>query len=324
MMDEFPGLAAVTPKQSGEHQLALPLDSPLIGKIKNGRVAMVFNFFSLSREKATELPVYDDGTVRIEVTGTKHGVANIWDKEILIYIISLIQDKLNRGEQVSQVITFTGNDFFRVVGIHATNTAYDRLEEALKRLQSTQIATNLETGGEGESSAFSWVESYRINYRRDRDNNKVMKSVSVQLCSWLYRAVVKDRKILTYHPDYFKLGPTEKRLYEIARAHCGKQNGFKMNIEKLRLRVGVESDIRVFKSRLVALSKAKKSPIPDYAFSVVDPRRYGLDRNAPPPPGRTPAKAYMVFFYRTDSLAKAPIFGQVPEAADELPDSDDL
>jgi hypothetical protein len=151
-----------------------------------------------------------------------------------------------------------------------------------------------------------------------------MKSVSVQLCSWLYRAVVKDRKILTYHPDYFKLGPTEKRLYEIARAHCGKQNGFKMNIEKLRLRVGVESDIRVFKSRLVALSKAKKSPIPDYAFSVVDPRRYGLDRNAPPPPGRTPAKAYMVFFYRTDSLAKAPIFGQVPEAADELPDSDDL
>jgi hypothetical protein len=62
------------------------LDSPLLGKIKNDRTIMVFSFFSLMREKVTELPVYDDGRIRIEVTGTKHGVANIWDKELLIYI----------------------------------------------------------------------------------------------------------------------------------------------------------------------------------------------------------------------------------------------
>ena len=63
----------------GDVQFSLPLviDSPLIGKIKNDRTMMVWNFFALTKERVTELPVYDDGRIRIEVTGTKFGVANI-------------------------------------------------------------------------------------------------------------------------------------------------------------------------------------------------------------------------------------------------------
>src|SRR4051812_44346315 len=64
-------------------QLQLALDSPLFGRVKNDRTLMIWNFFSLSRDRVTELPAYDNGHVRIEVAGTKHGVATIWDKEIL-------------------------------------------------------------------------------------------------------------------------------------------------------------------------------------------------------------------------------------------------
>ena len=53
----------------GDVQFSLPLliDSPLIGKIKNDRTMMVWNFFSLTRERQDRLPIYDDGTIRIEV-----------------------------------------------------------------------------------------------------------------------------------------------------------------------------------------------------------------------------------------------------------------
>jgi plasmid replication initiation protein len=78
-------------------QLSFALDSPLVGKVKNDRTVMVWNFFALSKERLTELPVYDDGTVRIEVTGTKHGVATIWDKELLIYIAGMPRPVLQRG-----------------------------------------------------------------------------------------------------------------------------------------------------------------------------------------------------------------------------------
>ncbi|HET9865732.1 MAG TPA: replication initiator protein A, partial [Nitrospira sp.] len=79
-------------------QLNLSLDSPLMGKAKNERTLMVYSWFALTREKQTELPLYDDGKVHIEVTGTeKYGVANIWDAEMVIYIASIIQDKINKG-----------------------------------------------------------------------------------------------------------------------------------------------------------------------------------------------------------------------------------
>ena len=81
------------------------------------------------------------------------------------------------------------------------------------------------------------------------------------MCSWLYRAVVKDGRILTYDSRYFDLGPLEKRLYEIARAHCGKQRGFKMGLEKLRRRVGYgqgPEDLKYFKRDILALAKKSR------------------------------------------------------------------
>jgi plasmid replication initiation protein len=307
-------IMALEPQQLS---LSLPLDSPLTGKIKNDRTVMVFNFFSLTRERVTELPVYNDGTVRIDVRSTSEGVATIWDKELLIYAASLLHEKRNRGEGVCRKLTFTANDFFRVCRIHPGGTAYDRLEGALKRLKATTITTNIETGGEGTEGGFSWITEYKVNYRRNRDGEKALKSITIELCEWLYRALERHTTILTYDPGYFDLTPLEKRLYEIARAHCGDQPSFKINIEKLRLRVGSDTDLKKFKLALTKIA-ARRKPLPDYGLSVVDPRRAKLlDPRQPQLPGRTPLRSYMVFFYRHDHIARATY-----ENAPELPDHD--
>lgn len=298
-------------------QLTFDLDSPLVGKVKNDRNTMVFNFFSLSKERVTKLPVYDDGQVRIEVNGTEKGVATIWDKEILIYLASIIQDKMNRGEEVGRRITFTAHDLFRITGTKPTGGAYDRLLEGLERLQGTQIKTNIETGGEGEDGAFSWITDYKVRYRRaSADGEKVMKAITIEICDWLFRAILRDGKMLTYDPGYFKLPPIEKRLYEIARAHCGNQKGFRIGLEKLYSRVGTDNDLRRFKSTLVSMGK-KSRPLPEYGMMVIDPRRFGLDRKAPPPTGRTPLKAYQVYFFRTNNLSGMLLPEQAPVVDDE-------
>jgi hypothetical protein len=85
-------------------------DSPLIGSAKNERTLMAYNFFALTKERQTKLPRYDDGKYSIEVKGTEDGVATIWDKELLIYLESLLQDRLNRGETPSPIFQFTAND----------------------------------------------------------------------------------------------------------------------------------------------------------------------------------------------------------------------
>lgn len=280
-------------------QLALQLDSPLVGKVKNDRTVMVWNFFSLSTKRQCELPVYDDGQVRIEVRGTRAGVATIWDKELLIYFASLIQDKLNRNELVSRRLTFTANDFFRACCTSSGGSAYNRLEEALERLQGTQIKTNIETGGAGEDRAFSWVTDYKMQYRRDRKGEKRLVGITVEICDWLYRAIVKDRRMLTYDLEYFKIGPLEKRLYEIARAHCGRQSGFRMAIEKLQRRVGAGTPLKTFKKHVAEIIRSRPNPLPSYGLIIVDPAQVG--RNGTPltplPPRRTSLKRLQVYFF---------------------------
>lgn len=283
-------------------QLALQLDSPLKGNVKNDRTMMVFNFFSLGKDRLAALPVYDDGQVRIEVRGMSDtGVATIWDKELLIYFASLIQDKLNRNEPVSRRLTFTAHDFLRTCCTSATGSAYDRIQESLDRLQSTQIKTNIETGGTGEDRAFSWVTDYRMEYSRpNRRGEKRLIGVTVEICEWLYRAIVMDRRMLTYDLTYFRLGPLEKRLYEIARAHCGKQAGFRMGIEKLRQRVGCDMALKAFKQRLVAMIRTNQNAIlPGYGMIIFDPQQVGKSGvpQTAVPPMRAPLSRLQVFFF---------------------------
>jgi plasmid replication initiation protein len=278
----------------------LDTDSPLVGKVKGDRNTMVYNFFSLRREKETELPRYDDGKTWIEVVGTKHGVASIWDKELLVYSASLIADKINRDQNPSPRITFTAHDFFVTTGSSPGGSAYERLEESLARLKSTFVRTNIETGGEGEDRGFGWLDEYKILYRRGRDGAKQMRAVELTLCSWLFRAIVQDKHFLTYSPKYFELPPVAKRLYEIARS--GPPGGFRMNLTKLRNRVGTTQDLRRFKAELSAYSTHKRS-LPGYGLALIDPRlRRSLDKGFPKPEGQTPLKAWLVAFYPTADI----------------------
>lgn len=276
------------------HQLSL-LDSPLIGSVKNERSIMVYNFFALTKEKRLDPIRYQDGKVTIEVKGTDAGIATIYDKEFLIYIASLMVDKMNRGEPVSQVFSFSGHDFFRVCRVSAGGKSYDRISGALERLQGTQIKTNIETGGEGTDEWFSWLKSAKAEYRKNTKGERVLKRITVELCDWLYRAILKDNRMLTYDPAYFDLPPLEKRLYEMARAHCGNQPGFKINLEKLRLRVGAETDLRQFRYKLAKIAE-KKSPLPEYGFKLInDPNSEGGTKGQ-----RTQLKKIMVVFWRID------------------------
>lgn len=298
-------------------------DSPLIGTAKNEKTLMAFNFFSLTREHQTELPRYDDGKYTIEVEGTKHGVASIWDKEVLIYLESLLQDRINRGEAPSPIFQFTANDLFRITGSHPGGSAYERLEGALKRLKGTMVTTNLLDDDDegGETGGFSWIDDYRIKWRKNKNGEKSMQAVSVILGRRLYKAILKKQQILTYDSRYFQLKPLEKRLYEIARAHVGKQPGFKMGLEKLRLRVGTQNDLRRFKAELVSISK-RKFPLPGYGLSLIDPRiQRSIDAKKPKPTGRTPLKSYLVYFYPTDRLNQLLPIDKVPtleELGDDL------
>lgn len=234
----------------GTAQKSLPgLDSPLTGDVSNDRNTMLHSFFALESSRMDPIEYKADG-VEIVVQGTKSGIATINDKEILVYICSIASQKLARGEQVSQKFRFTAHDFFSVTGKTPGGKTYRYFAVALERLQGTQIKTNLVTGGRRERTWFSWLKSARMETSVWSNGHEAMKAIEVELCDWLWRAIVDDRATLISSEGYFYLAPLERKLYEVGYAECADRATAVMPLEELRCRMGVTTDLRHFRHNL--------------------------------------------------------------------------
>lgn len=243
------------------------LRSPLIGEVRGERSIMAYPFFALATSWKKPLS-YKTDSVSIEIVGTPSGVATIYDKEILLYIASLLLAKIESGVPASQDFYFTAYDLFRVTGTNTSARSYNRLQDALERLQGTQIRTNIESGGEGERGYFSWLSEARLSYTKLKNGKQQLNGVRVRLCDWLYRAIVLDRAVLDYDPSYFQIGPVERRLYEVARAICSP-GAVEIDIDDLRLQIGYQNTTRHFRNVLKGI--AEQNAVPDFQIDLSEP-----------------------------------------------------
>ncbi|SEM02515.1 Plasmid replication initiator protein [Sphingomonas palmae] len=276
------------------------LDSPLYGEIRGERSLMAFPFFALSKNAWMKPLSYEHATVSIEVRPSANGVATIYDKEIVLYIASLMAAKLEAGEDVAQDFIFTAHDLFSVTGSNHSARSYQRLSEALERLQGTQIKTNIEAGGEGEEGFFSWLSEARLHYSKTKTGERRLKAVKVRLCDWLFRAILRDRQVLNYAATYFQLGPIERRIYEVARSTC-EDGRMEIDLATFRLQIGYQNPLSNFRAAMRGI--AGSDTIPDYAIELIEDEAAasttdaaeGIQRR-----GRRAAPARVVISYRPE------------------------
>ena len=77
---------------------------------------------------------------------------------------------------------------------------------------------------------------------------------------------IKHNEVLTLHRDYFRLRkPIERRIYELARKHCGQQPSWKASIEVLHRKSGSKSTDKEF--RRAVRNLAASDHLPDYMVS---------------------------------------------------------
>ena len=282
------------------------LDSPLHGEIRGERSLMAFPFFALSKNAWMKPLTYDHATVSIEVRPSASGVATIYDKEIVLYIASLMAAKLEAGDRVEQDFVFTAHDLFSATGSNHSARSYGRLSEALERLQGTQIKTNIEAGGEGEEGFFSWLSEAKLHYSKTKSGERRLKAVKVRLCDWLYRAILLDRHVLDYAAVYFQLGPIERRIYEVARSTCEEGNVLDIDLATFRLQIGYQNPLSNFKAALKQI--VATDGIPDYHLELVEETEAAPPAgDAPPRRGRRAPQARVVITPRGPALtADAP------------------
>ena len=226
---------------------------------KHDLASMEHPLFSLSTRPDRRILNYLHNGVEVTVTPSVRGRATIFDADILIFCISQLMAALNAGRDVARTLTLTAHDLLLATRRETSGDSYRRLKDAFERLAGTRLTTNIVTGDEEVTAGFGLIERWEI-VRKTRGGRMV--SVQVTLSEWLYQAVL-SRSVLTLNRDYFSLRrPLERRLYELARKHCGKQAAWRVSVEILLKKSGSTSPRRVFRAMLREI--IAKDSLPDY------------------------------------------------------------
>ena len=118
-------------------------------------------FFSLSKSRRVTPILYKSGDIEVEVHAVpEHGMASIWDADILIWAFSQLVEAADRGLPSSRLFRFTPYQLLTAVGRGSGKHQYDLLKAALTRLQSTAVRTTIRNGPKWRRHQFSWINEW--------------------------------------------------------------------------------------------------------------------------------------------------------------------
>ena len=224
----------------------------------------------------TQVRTYKRNGMVVTVKPGPDGCATIYDKDLWIYCISQMVEAKNRGREITRTVRFTAYDFLSSTNRDVSGRAYLRMAEMFARLKGTTIETNIETAGKRERTGFGLIDTWRIV---ERDGDSRMVSVEVALPDWLYRSV-DAFQVLTLSRDYFRIRkPLARRIYELARKHCGSQPTWTVSVAVLHEKSGSTSSAREFRRLLKTISES--SELPDYRVIFDGKRDVAVFHNGP-------------------------------------------
>lgn len=127
-------------------------------------------------------------------------------------------------------------------------------------MRGTTIITNIETAGRRERHGFGLIDGFKIVERDPGDQRMV--ALEVTLPDWLHRSV-QTKQVLTLSRSYFRIRrPLDRRIYELARKHCGAQSKWRVSLPVLQAKTGSTSAMPKFRMNVKALVAA--GDLPDY------------------------------------------------------------
>lgn len=221
-------------------------------------------FYSLSKKPMTAIREYRHGDHWIRIVPSVKGLATIYDKDILIYAISQLMHGLNCGEEITPRVRINSHEFLMFTNRGTGGKDYKALIEAIERLRGTSITTNIITGDEEQIDTFGLINSGSVRRKHGLDGRLLW--VDIELSDWVFNAI-SAKEVLTLNRDYFRLGkPYERRAYEIARKHCGRQQEWTISLALLQKKMGATSPLKKF--RFFIKDLATTNHLPDYTVEL--------------------------------------------------------
>ena len=253
--------------QSPQERGQLDLFRALPGEfaVRDAQDLMAYPFFSLSKSHRIAPIDFTSGAVTIRVEAVPdHGMATIWDADILIWAASQIVEARDAGLRTSRLLAATPYEILRFIGRRTGARDYQRLKAALDRLQSTTVSTTLRQAAEGRRHRFSWINEWKER----TDGFGRADGIELIIPDWFYNCVLDDALVLTIDRAYFDLtGGLERWLYRIVRKHGGRQRrGWRFDLRHLHQKSGSLSAFKRFVFELRDI--IRRQPLPGYILRL--------------------------------------------------------
>ena len=229
---------------------------------------MAYPFFSLAKSKRLAPIDFKAGSIVIRVEAVpEHGMATIWDADVLIWAASQIVEARDAGLRPSRLMGTTPYEILNFIGRGVSLRDYDRLKAALDRLQSTTIATSIRQPTERRMHRFSWINEWK----EKADQRGRPLGLELIVPDWFYAAVLDDALVLTIDRAYFDLtGGLERWLYRLVRKHGGRQEfGWSFDFIHLHAKSGSLSPLKHFAYDLRDI--VRRQALPGYRLTIEQP-----------------------------------------------------
>jgi len=226
--------------------------------LKDDMASMEHPLFSLATKPDHRHLEYRGAGQRLKIIPSGVGLPTIFDKDILIFCISQLMHKKNRGEPIGNRVRFSGRELLIATNRPTNNLGYQRLEQAFHRLRGTNFQTDITTGNRRETRIFGLIDEGGFVMKQDGEWR--LDYCEVVLSDWVMRAIEGD-EVVTISNDYFRLRrPLERRIYEIVRKHCGSQKRWHINLAKLQDKTGSNAPLKKFRLNIRQIIESDHLP----------------------------------------------------------------
>lgn len=280
-----------------ERQLDLFIPGITDPHLRDVMDVMAYGFLSLSKRRTKPIQ-YRTPKISILVTANAtYGMATIWDWDVIIGLVSMVNEAKNEGQWTGRRIGFRPYDLLHCIGRSTGGANYRELAAAIRRLHFTGITTNIRKDDQnGEERPFSFIEDYRIPERYSElgmggyqsKKPDPFREWEVTLSPWVYKVVERQNGILAIDRQLFSLrSGIGKFLYRYARKSVPDKTGrWMLSMSKLYELSGACGSFFDFQKKVRQI--ARENGLPGYRIEVRGARQKG-----------------MVYFFKESKLAES-------------------
>src|SRR5581483_10598921 len=154
----------------------------------------IYPWFSLAKTKRTRPIDYRQGELTLRVEGTfEHGIATIWDADLLIWAASQVVEARDAGLPTSRLLIATPYEILKFIRRGTSVRDYERLKAACDRLQATTVATSIRQASARRLHRFSWINEWK---ERATAEGRPL-GMEIVLPDWFYAGVLDRTLVLT-------------------------------------------------------------------------------------------------------------------------------